>query len=57
MLAEAQARGMSLAPGQIRNLVLQAVRRNPPPGNVWHDRFGNGRIDAAAAINAVIAEA
>jgi len=57
MLAEARARNISLPVTDIRDIVIASARRTPPPGAAWDDRFGHGRIDAAAAIDAVIQRA
>jgi subtilisin family serine protease len=54
VLAEAQARGLNLSIGQLRTIMLSAVRRNPPSGAAWHARYGNGRVSAATAVQAVI---
>jgi subtilisin family serine protease len=54
MLAEAQARGLSLPIDDLRKIVISAARRNPPAGTGWHDRFGHGRVSATAALQAVI---
>jgi glycosyltransferase involved in cell wall biosynthesis len=37
---------------QIRTIISDTARLNPP-STVWHDRYGMGRIDANAAIQAV----
>lgn len=55
MLAEARARGLSLTATQIRDILINSVRRNPPPGNAWDSRFGHGRVSASAAVAEVIA--
>lgn len=53
ILAEAQANGISLTIDQIRDIIAQAARKNPPAGEGWNDRYGLGRIDASKAIKAV----
>lgn len=54
MLAEARARGINLIIDQIRDMLITTARRNPPPGNAWHDRYGHGRVSAIAAVQEVI---
>jgi hypothetical protein len=54
MLAEARSRDTPLAIEQIRDILIETARQNPPPGNAWHDRYGHGRVSAAAAVQAVI---
>ena len=53
LLSEAAARGQTLDAASIRRLVIDAARDNPPPAGAWHDRYGHGRIDAAAALGAL----
>jgi subtilisin family serine protease len=52
MLAEAEALGMKLPVSTIRNL-LQITARKNPPDSVWDERYGWGRVDAKAAVEAV----
>lgn len=54
MLAEARKRGLSLSSGQIRQIVVEAARRNPPSGTGWDDRYGHGRLSATAAVQQII---
>jgi subtilisin family serine protease len=54
MLAEARTRDTPLAIEQIRDILIETARQNPPPGNAWHARYGHGRVSAAAAVQAVI---
>jgi subtilisin family serine protease len=54
VLAEARARGLNLTIDQTRKVVIDAARRNPPPGTKWHERYGIGRVSATAAVQAVI---
>jgi Subtilase family len=61
MLAEAKARGISLAADQIRNILVQAARKDPPAANGqlsandgWDRQYGYGRVSAADAVAAVI---
>jgi subtilisin family serine protease len=46
LLMSAAAQPLSNA--VIRNSIITAARRTPPPGNGWHQRYGNGRIDCLA---------
>ena len=52
MLAEADSLGKELTIEQIRYILNQTARSNPPSNN-WHDRYGWGRIDAKGAIKEV----
>ncbi len=52
MLAEAKARGLHLSMTRIRE-ILRAAARVSPPDHVWHERYGWGRIEARAAIQAI----
>jgi subtilisin family serine protease len=52
MLAEARRRGVALPVADLRAILESSSR---PTGTGWNDRFGAGRIDAAAAVRAVIA--
>lgn len=52
MLAEAQARGHALSVTQIRTILIDTARRNPPAGAAWDPRYGYGRVFAAAAVEA-----
>jgi subtilisin family serine protease len=45
-----QAAGRPLTVAEIRQAVVGAARRNPPQGNAWNSRYGNGRVDCAAAV-------
>ncbi|MDJ0947856.1 MAG: S8 family peptidase [Alphaproteobacteria bacterium] len=54
MLAEARARGSELSVGTIREVLQLAARSDPPPDQGWNDRYGDGRIDANAAVQSVI---
>lgn len=55
LLAAAHKRGVKLGIAQIRKLVIDSARPNPPPAGAWHSRYGFGRISAAGAIAALIA--
>ena len=48
-----QAAGRTLTTAEIRKVVIGHVRRDPPSGGDWHARYGNGRVDAAAAARSV----
>ena len=54
MMAQAQAQGTPLASADIRRILRQTARRNPPSGTDWHPRHGNGRVSAAGAVEAVM---
>jgi subtilisin family serine protease len=54
ILAQARAKGRSLAAGDIRNIVISTARKNPPPANpAWDPRYGFGRVSAQAAVNSL----
>ncbi|YBV93567.1 S8 family peptidase (plasmid) [Bacillus sp. PK9-021] len=53
VLAEAQSNGITLTIDQIRDIIAQAARKNPPAGEGWDGRYGVGRIDASKAVKAV----
>jgi hypothetical protein len=57
MLAEARNRGLQLTVDQIRDILIGTARRAPPAGAAWDDRYGAGRVDAAAAVGRVAAMA
>ena len=54
VLAEAHARHKSLSIDDIREIVMRSVRSSPPDSDEWDPRYGLGRIDAAAAVQAAI---
>ena len=54
MLAEAQARGTKLSMQEIRDILIKTARQHSSAGTGWHDRYGHGRVDASAAVAAVI---
>lgn len=54
MLSEAQARGIALSTDQIRDILIKTARLTPPLRAGWNARYGNGRIDAKAAIEQVM---
>lgn len=45
-----QAAGQPLGVAEVRRAVLDCARKSPPDGNAWHPRYGNGRVDCAAAV-------
>ncbi len=45
-----QAANTPLPIDELRTIVIDAARRNPPPAGGWHSRYGNGRIDVAACV-------
>ncbi|MGK9269303.1 S8 family peptidase [Bacillus inaquosorum] len=52
MLAEAKFLNLSLNIDQIRDILKQTARKNASIG-AWDSRYGHGRVDAQAAVNAV----
>jgi hypothetical protein len=50
VLAEAKARKRTLAVAELRGAVIDTVRRDPPAGTVWDNRYGMGRVSASAAV-------
>ena len=57
ILAEARAQGAELSVASIREALQLATRNDPPDGGDWNARFGAGRIDASAAVQAIIDQA
>lgn len=55
MMGQALAQGTSLSVQQIRGILADTARDNPPGGNGWHDRYGSGRVSASQAVEAVMA--
>ena len=53
LLAEAAARGDSLEHETIRRIIIETARRDPPSGESWDERYGFGRVSAAAALAAL----
>jgi subtilisin family serine protease len=53
VLAEAAAGGMVLSAEELRRLLIETSRKNPP-GDGWNSRYGLGRLDAAAAVERVL---
>ncbi|MEM7283743.1 MAG: S8 family peptidase [Pseudomonadota bacterium] len=54
MMSEALARGMDLDIATIRMLISELNQNNPPTGEGWDPRYGSGRVDASALIQAII---
>ncbi|MGI9422026.1 MAG: S8 family serine peptidase [Hyphomicrobiaceae bacterium] len=57
MFAEAAQRNLSLSVGDVRSILQSTARSSPPTGTGWDARYGEGRIDANAAVSAVIQKA
>ncbi len=57
MFAEAQSRDIDLNIADIRNIIINTSRKNPPAGAGWDPQYGNGRISASDAVQAVMAMA
>jgi subtilisin family serine protease len=57
MLAEARARKIDLTADEIRGILIDTARRNPPGAIGWDAGFGYGRVCAKAAVEAVRAHA
>lgn len=57
LLGEAKSKQLNLSAADIRDIVIASTRHSPPSGTGWNDRFGHGRVDAAAAISNVIQRA
>ena len=55
MMGQAHAQEMSLSVQQIRKILADTARRDPPDGNGWHNRFGSGRVSASRSVEAVMA--
>lgn len=55
ILSEANSKNKSLTSAQLRKIVIDAARRNPPPGSSFDLRFGNGRVSGAGSVTAVMA--
>jgi subtilisin family serine protease len=54
ILSEASNRGISLSSKQLREIITNAARRDPPPGLNFDKRFGEGRVSGAGCILAVM---
>jgi subtilisin family serine protease len=52
VLAEARSLNKELTVEQIRDILAKTARLNPP-GVVWNDRYGMGRVDASASVQLV----
>ena len=46
-------RAGSLDAASVRDIVTSTARHDPPAAEGWDDRYGHGRVDAAAALRAV----
>jgi subtilisin family serine protease len=63
MLAEAKSKGISLTSDQIREILINKARKEPPAASAqtgadnWDPRYGYGRVSAEAAVAAVMAKA
>jgi subtilisin family serine protease len=55
LLAEAEGLGIRLEGHEIREILRRAARLDPPE-QVWHSRYGWGRVDARGAILAFRAQ-
>lgn len=53
MYGEARRLGLDMSIQQVRQILIDTARKNPPQGGGWHPRYGNGRVHARAAILAV----
>jgi subtilisin family serine protease len=51
---EAKKRSRTLTIDQLRTILTSTARRTPPAGTAWHAQYGHGRVDAQAAIAAVM---
>jgi subtilisin family serine protease len=54
MFDEGTKRNRKLSAQQVQDILIQTARRNPPGGAAWDPRYGHGRVNAAAAVKAVI---
>ena len=55
MLSEAKAAGKALTIDQIRDILKNTARKNPPPAATsWNPQYGAGRVSAAAAIAKIL---
>lgn len=52
--SEAVARGMNLNIEELRKLLINALNTEPPFSNAWDPRFGFGRLNTSAAVQAII---
>ena len=55
ILSQARSQNRSLTSAQLRDIVIEAARRNPPPASSFDQRYGNGRVSGAGSVAAVIA--
>jgi hypothetical protein len=54
ILGEASRRKLNLTNEEVCTILQMSARRTPPEGAGWHERYGNGRVSAMAAIQRVI---
>jgi len=50
MLSEANERGFNFDINEIRDIIESTARDNPPNSGGWEERYGHGRVDAAAIL-------
>jgi len=50
-----QAAPQPLTIADIREIVFSVARREPPGGNNWESRYGEGRIDVASSVRSIVA--
>ncbi|CQR54365.1 S8 family serine peptidase [Paenibacillus riograndensis] len=55
MLAEAVKYDLKLSIDEIRRLLFSTTKRNPPAEQGWNNQYGNGRVNAVAAVKSVTA--
>lgn len=53
VLAEALRKKVSMNSAQIRQSLIDTVRKNPPPGGAWDPRYGFGRAHSSAVAKVV----
>ena len=55
MLAETLKRNLAVPIAQLRKVLMDSARKNPPEAGVnWDPRFGRGRVFASGAIQAIM---
>ncbi|KWX89142.1 hypothetical protein AMQ83_02380 [Paenibacillus riograndensis] len=55
MLAEAVKYDLKLSIDEIRRLLFSTTKRKPPAEQGWNNQYGNGRVNAVAAVESVTA--
>ena len=50
-----QAASQPLTIADIRQIVFSFARREPPGGDEWESRYGDGRIDVASSVRSIVA--